>query len=378
MSEIDSECDRINKLQESSPPHIVLGINIDSDKITQQKAYRKLSLKCHPDRPKNTDKELFKSIFQKIVDANEKFKSSTSTQRVDTTTSEHTQSRVSKSTSDLENRKVFGPIGPEIDEYIKYLKDWLEEYLKNCEFDIPYCPLEDVQFLLKYLNDNIRYDYRNYLAIRPLYDEIYTKAIWNVLRNSNEVNKPETQKWILSIIADYISTPKSIFSQEYYNIIMSKELNKILTDNSSILKNEPKTDNEYTYKKIIQRIIEWINERKMILKKNQEDQENKKLAIEKGDTRIAELRTMVDTFITSNRTEPNEESLDKFIEANIKPIFKFLSNEQKIEIKKIIIRGKSPQKGGGFSVRSNRKQSKRRLRKTRHRRKKITKKSKQV
>lgn len=223
---------------------------------------------------------------------------------------------------------------------------------------IPNLSLSDVIFFLKEV-DHVSIGYRNNDDIGPLYDKIYTKAIWNVLHNSdsNELSKDQ-QLWIVSRIAEYILTPKDSFSDEYEKIIMSDELDKRINHH------EVKITKRYNS------IIKF----KYSVKEKQKKQ---KLADDEGETRIAELRTMVDTFI-SNRTNQNKKSLNKFIQANIEQIFNFLPKEKQTEIEQLIQQANKQSKGGGFSVRSNRKQSKRRLRKTRHRRKKITKKPKQV
>jgi hypothetical protein len=119
MSQINQECDRINKLSDGTPPHIVLDIPEDSDENVKKGAYRKLALFCHPDRPDNTDKELFTRIFQKITAANEGFNADKGG------TTSHYILKHPKKSDDAEKRH-FGPIGPEIDEYETLLKLWLK------------------------------------------------------------------------------------------------------------------------------------------------------------------------------------------------------------------------------------------------------------
>jgi hypothetical protein len=359
MTDIDPECQRIYELLEGSSPHIVLGINEDSDENVKNIAYRKLALKCHPDRPTNKDKELFTRIFQKITGANENFRPSTGKQRVNTTTSEHPQSSyVSKRTAALdEDRTSYGPTRRDSDEYVKRLKSWLENVLKHSYFDIPNMSLDDLNIFLDEVN-KCSFEYRKHDDIRPLYDKIYTKAIWNVLNNSNKLNN-EQQEWVVKTIFEYIFiTPKESFSDEYKKIIMSDKLDKRINDQDVI---EGK-------------LYSSINN---VITQFKEKQEKQKLADDEGDKRIAVLRTMIESFI-QNKTPEGLKSVNEFIQANIEQIFDFLPKEKQTVIEDLIQQANSPPKGGGFSARSNRKQSKRRLRKTRHRRKKITKKSKQV
>ena len=359
MTDIDRECERIYQLPEGSSPHIVLGINEDSDENVKNIAYRKLALKCHPDRPTNKDKELFTRIFQKITGANENFRPSTSKQRVNTTTSEHPQSSyVSKRTAALdEDRTSYGPTRRDSDEYVKRLKSWLEYLLEHSYFDIPNMSLNDLKQFLAEVN-KCSFEYRRHDDIRPLYDKIYTKAIWNVLDNSKELDKDQ-QEWVLKRIYDYIFIEqKESFSDEYKKIIMSDKLDKRINDQD--VKKEKQYDS----------INHFITQFK-------EKQEKQKLADDKGDERIAELKTMIESVI-QNKTPEGVKSVNNFIRDNIDPIFDFLPKKKQTEINNLIQQASSEPKKGGFSVRSNQKQSKRRLRKTRHRRKKITKKSKQV
>ena len=351
MSVIDPECKRIDQLREGSSPHIVLGIPEDSDENVKNNAYRKLALKCHPDRPTNTDKELFTSIFQKITAANEALNASKGV----TTSHDIRNSPHPLKTYD-ESRKHFGHIAPENDKYIKDLEKWLEECVLFF-FDIPNILFDDINKILHDV-DIFCAPYESNPIIGPLYYEISASAIWNMLHNKRSLTYDE-QLWIATKLAYYIQlTRAKLRSPEYDEIIMSKKLEERLTDPEIMKKN---------------RYI-MINEFKDFVKKKQKKQ---KLADDEGETRIAVLRTMVDTFIL-NRTKQNENSLNKFIQDNIYEIFNFLPKEKQTEIEELIQKANKQSKSGGFSVRSNRKQSKRRLRKTRHRRKKITKKSKQV
>lgn len=349
MSQINPECERIDQLPEGSSPYIVLGINEDSDENVKNIAYRKLALKCHPDRPTNTDKELFTRIFQKITAANEAFNASKGV----TTSHDIRKSPHPPKTYD-ESRKHFGPIAPENDKYIKDLEKWLEECVLFF-FDIPNIPFRDINQILRDV-DIFCAPYESNPIIGPLYYKISALAIWNMLHNKRSLTYDE-QLWIATKLAYYIQlTRAKLHSPEYDEIIMSEKLVERLT-NSEI-------------KKITRMIIEF----KDFVNKNQEKQ---KLADDEGETRIAALRTMVDTFI-SNRTKQNEKSLNQFIRENIEQIFDFLPKEKQTEIKQLIQQANTQSKGGRFSVRSNRKQSKRRLRKTQYRRKKNTRKSKKA
>lgn len=348
MSQINPECDRINKLSKGAPPHIVLGIPEGSDENLKNNAYRKLALFCHPDRPNNTDKELFTRIFQRITAANEAF-----TGYKPRDNKQEGSTVVSKANTTLdENRRHFGMMEPDVTQYVKLLKLWLEYLVdKELYFDTKNLSFDDIN---TYLNEVTlsSSQYINNKDIRSLVNKLYASGIWNLLYNDRVLTEDE-QLWIVSKLADYIQNGRSVLhSAEYEQIIMSD----ILKD--SLLSKKVKETKRYG----------WINEYKQFNIKKQ------KLADDEGKTRLETLRTMVDT-VKQNKNQKNVNSLNEFIRQKIEGIFDFLPKEKQIEIESLI-QQVNTQSSGGYSVGSRRKQPTRRLRKTQYRRKKNTRKSK--
>ena len=346
MSQIHPECDRIDKLPDVTPPHIVLGIPEDSDEKVKNIAYRKLALFCHPDRPNNTDKELFKRIFQKITAANEAF--------TGYRPRDHEQKGstvVSKANTTLdENRRHFGMMEPDVTQYVKLLKLWLEYLVdKELYFDTKNLSFEDIN---RYLNEVTLSSgqYINNKDIRSLVNKLYALGILNLLYNNRVLTDVE-QLWIVSKLADYIQTGRSVlYSAEYEQIIMSDILEERL----------PSVKERHRYG--------WIIEYKQFNIKKQ------KLADAEGESRLETLRTMVDT-VKKNKNHDTVKSLNQFIIQNIEDIFDFLPKEKQIEIESLIEQ-LNTQSSGGYSVGSRRKQPTHRLRKTQYRRKKNNRKSK--
>jgi hypothetical protein len=362
MSQINPECDRINKLSKGAPPHIVLGIPEGSDENLKNNAYRKLALFCHPDRPNNTDKELFTRIFQRITAANEAFtgykprdigyKPRDNEQQGSTV--------VSKANTTLdENRRHFGMMEPDVTQHVKLLKLWLEYLVdKELYFDTKNLSFDDIN---TYLNEVTLSSgqYINNKDIRSLVNKLYASGIWNLLYNDRDLTEDE-QLWIVSKLADYIQNGRRVLhSAEYEQIIMSD----ILKDR---LLSEKVTETK-RYK--------WIIEYKQFnIKKKEKDIKKQKLADNKGELRIETLKTMVNT-VKKNKNQKNVNSLNEFIRQDIEGIFDFLPKEKQIEIESLI-QQVNTQSSGGYSVGSRRKQPTRRLRKTQYRRKKNTRKSK--
>ena len=346
MSQIHPECDRIDKLPDVTPPHIVLGIPEDSDEKVKNIAYRKLALFCHPDRPNNTDKELFKRIFQKITAANEAF--------TGYRPRDHEQKGstvVSKANTALdEGRRHFGMMEPEVTQHINMLKLWLEYLVgEDLYFNTKNLSFEDINRYLKYV-DFSSVEYINNKDIRSLVNKLYALGILNLLYNNRVLTDVE-QLWIVSKLADYIQTGRSVlYSAEYEQIIMSDILEERL----------PSVKERHRYG--------WIIEYKQFNIKKQ------KLADAEGESRLETLRTMVDT-VKKNKNHDTVKSLNQFIIQNIEDIFDFLPKEKQIEIESLI-QQLNAQSSGGYSVGSRRKQPTRRLRKTQYRRKKNNRKSK--
>jgi hypothetical protein len=360
MSEINSNCDRINKLPKGAPPHIVLGIPEGSDENLKNIAYRKLALFCHPDRPNNTDKELFTRIFQRITAANEAF-TGYKPRDIGYKPRDNEQQRwtdVSKANTTLdENRRHFGMMEPDVTQYVKLLKLWLEYLVdKELYFDTKNLSFDDIN---TYLNEVTLSSgqYINNKDIRSLVNKLYASGIWNLLYNNRGLTEVE-QLWIVSKLADYIQNGRSVlYSAEYEQIIMSDILEERL----------PSVKERKRYR--------WIIEYKRFnINKKEMDIEKQKLADSEGESRIETLKTMVNT-VKQNKNHENVKLLNKFIKQNIEGIFDFLPKEKQIEIESLI-QQVNTQSSGGYSVGSRRKQPTRRLRKTQYRRKKNTRKSK--
>lgn len=353
MSQINPECDRINKLSKGAPPHIVLGIPEGSDENLKNIAYRKLALFCHPDRPNNTDKELFTHIFQKITAANEAFtgykprdigyKPRDNEQQGSTV--------VSKANTTLdENRRHFGMMEPDVTQHVKMLKLWLEYLVdKELYFDTKNLPFDDIN---TYLNEVTLSSgqYINNKDIRSLVNKLYASGIWNLLYNGRDLTEDE-QLWIVSKLADYIQNGRRVlYSAEYEQIIMS-----------DILKHRLPSEKVTETKR-----YKWIIEYK--------DHIKRQIPRDVYEPLIAKLKLMIDTVKTNNNDE-NKVLLNKFMSNNIFRIFNRLPTDKQIEIEKLID-SVNQTKSGGYSVGSRRKQPTRRLRKTQYRRKKNTRKSK--
>jgi curved DNA-binding protein CbpA len=360
MSEINPECDRIDKLPDATPPHIVLGIPEDSDEKVKNIAYRKLALFCHPDRPNNTDKELFKRIFQKITAANEAF-----TDYSPRDNEQEGSTVVSKANTALdEGRRQFGMMEPEVIQHINMLKLWLEYLVdEDLYFTTKNLSFEDINRYLKYV-DFSSGEYINNKDIRSLVNKLYASGIWNLLYYNNRVLTDVEQIWIISKLADYIQNGRRVLhSAEYEQIIMSDILEERL----------PSVKERKRYG--------WIIEYKQFnIKKKEMDIKKQKLADAEGESRLKTLRTMVDT-VKKDKNPKNVKSLNQFIRQNIEDIFDFLPKETQTEIESLIEQlnpQSSAQSSGGYSVGSRRKQPTRRLRKTQYRRKRNNRKSKKA
>ena len=242
-----------------------------------------MALFCHPDRPDNTDKELFTRIFQKITAANEGF-----TGYRPRYNEQHRSTDVSKAN---ESRRYFGPIAPEIDEYIKKLKSWLEEYVLFF-FDTPNMPFRDIKIML-FDVESLCDLYKKNDNIGPLYYKIYAKAILNVLSNSNSLSK-EQQIWVVS---------KLLW---YYTNYISDEYKQIMTSGILFEKIEYRIITQIPKAEKIPRLIELL-----------------KLADSEGESRIETLKTMVNT-VKENKNHNTVKSLNQFIRENIEGIFDFL------------------------------------------------------
>jgi hypothetical protein len=366
MSEINPECDRIDKLPDATPPHIVLGIPEDSDEKVKNIAYRKLALFCHPDRPNNTDKPLFTRIFQKITAAIEAFigyrprdigyRPRDNEQEGSTV--------VSKANTALdEGRRHFGMMEPEVTQHIYMLKLWLEYLVdKDLYFTTKNLSFEDINRYLKYV-DFSSVGYIKNKDIRSLVNKLYASGIWNLLYNNRVLTDVE-QIWIISKLAVYIQNGRRVLhSAEYEQIIMSDILEERL----------PSVKERKRYG--------WIIEYKQFnIKKKEMDIKKQKLADAEGESRLKTLRTMVDT-VKKDKNPKNVKSLNQFIRQNIEDIFDFLPKETQTEIESLIEQlnpQSSAQSSGGYSVGSRRKQPTRRLRKTQYRRKRNNRKSKKA
>jgi hypothetical protein len=206
----ESECSRIHKLPKESSPYVVLGVPNGSNKDVITKAYKRLALQCHPDRPNNIDKQFFTDVFQKISAANEAMNTPTTT-----SANLPREREVSMTTHTDKDIESFGPT-LDMEQLRKAkLKRWLTALISQTELLEPNLTYEDVNI---FFTTNVLPYFQDYDTSDPLLYNLAIKlqelAIKTFLHQPDFTSDIDKQCWTLKKIREYIEFNHSKKRQE--------------------------------------------------------------------------------------------------------------------------------------------------------------------
>lgn len=350
----ESECSRIHKLPKESSPYVVLGVPNGSNKDVITKAYKRLALQCHPDRPNNIDKQFFTDVFQKISAANEAMNTPTTT-----SANLPREREVNMTTHTDKDIEFFGPT-LDMEQLRKAkLKRWLTALISQTELLEPNLTYEDVNI---FFTTNVLPYFQDYDTSDPLLYNLSIKlqelAIKTFLHQPDFTSDITKQCWTLKKIREYIE----------FNHSKKRQEDKIHSDIFEGIINEPQFREKFSRALSSKQCEQTIN--KLYNYKYNISQKLYDFAllweqyrfVKQSDTKIEKtIQQKLDEFL------PFENELPEYYKQKI------TEDRSKFMLKKLGIL--QHEFAGYKAAGSRRKQSKRRMRKRNNRK---SKKSKQV
>jgi curved DNA-binding protein CbpA len=259
---MDPHCSRIKDLPIDATHYQVLDIKpSETNEKTVTKKYKKIALKCHPDKNDDKDGE-YTEIMKRIVVANEVLSDDNKRRKYDAFLLEEIElkrqfearatagmgscSRAGAAESgtqgsyrekdDLEltskeldkrNRERYGPIKKEgEDERIRELQEWLSSWLSTIETYNPAdgeLTLEGVRNIL----NKIRPSYRDYFnkssIIQELHYQIINALIKKLIINVSQLDG-QTNEWILNEITGMTSIRRGAILPEHGDLFLDDNL----------------------------------------------------------------------------------------------------------------------------------------------------------
>lgn len=255
---MDPHCSRIKDLPNDATHYQVLDIepsDTTKDKVT--KKYKKIALKCHPDKNDDKDGE-YTEIMKRIVDANEVLSDDNKRREYDAFLLEEIELKREfearaagtgagycagsgkkesyREKDDLEltpqeldkrNRERYGPLKKKgEDERIRELQAWLSSWLSTIETYNPAdgeLTLEGVRNILNKIYPSYRDYFNKSSTIQELHYQIINALIKKLIINVSQLNS-QTNEWILNEITGMTSIRRGLILPEHGDLFLDDNL----------------------------------------------------------------------------------------------------------------------------------------------------------